>query len=62
MSAGRDEQSGGKAVEHALRRQASNSDFRRDLTRMPQFRVETDLPDDLVQLLGQIERAERRHH
>jgi hypothetical protein len=62
MSAGRDETNGGKAVEQALRRQASSAEFRRDLTRMPQFRIETDLPDDLIQLLGQIERAERRHH
>ena len=51
----------GKAVAQALRRRAISSDNRRDLTRLPQFRVEQDLPAELSALLGQLDRAERRY-
>jgi hypothetical protein len=59
MSAGNEKIEPGKAVEQALRRRASSADNRRDLTRMPQFRVENDMPESLARLLGEIDRAER---
>jgi hypothetical protein len=59
MSAGPEDSDAGK-VEQALRRHASSADFRRDLTRLPQFRVDQQVPDRLLRLLGQIEKAERR--
>lgn len=61
MSAGREDNEAGKAVEQALRRQASSAEFRRDIARLPQFRVEDELPEQLADLLGQIDRAERRY-
>jgi hypothetical protein len=61
MSVGNEKSEPGKAVEQALRRRASSADNRRDLTRMPQFRVEKDMPDKLAFLLGQIDRAERSY-
>ncbi|MBX3532402.1 MAG: hypothetical protein KF849_17500 [Rhizobiaceae bacterium] len=48
-------------MEQALRRQASSAEFRRDIARLPQFRVEDELPEQLADLLGQIDRAERRY-
>ncbi len=61
MSAGSEQNEAGKAVELALRRQASSGDSRRDLGRLPQFRVERQLPEHLACLLGEIDRAERRY-
>ena len=61
MSAGREEIDARKAVEHALRRQASSADVRRDVSRLPQFRVDQDLPERFSRLLGEIERVERRY-
>lgn len=61
MSAVHEEIEPGKAVEQALRRQASSADVRRDISRMPQFKVESGLPDRLARLLGQLERSERRY-
>lgn len=61
MSVGRDEKEARKAVEQALRRQAANAEFRRDIARLPQFHVESELPEQLASLLGEIDRAERRY-
>ena len=59
MSTGRDEKEKQTALEKALRRRAASADNRRDLNRMPQFRVDSDLPDQLRVLLGRLDRAER---
>ena len=59
MSAGREEIEPGKAVEQALRRRASSADNRRDVSRLPQFRIDDDMPERLALLLGQLERSER---
>ncbi len=61
MSGGYEDVDADKAVAQALRRQASNSEIRRDVSRLPQFRVEKDLPARFARLLGELDKVERRY-
>lgn len=60
MSAGHEEINGGAALEQALRRIASSGEIRRDMMRLPQFRVQRELPEELSLLLLRLEIAENR--
>lgn len=60
MTVGPEENDAVKAMARALRRQASSADNRRDLARLPQFKVEVALPHRLASLLEEMKRIERR--
>jgi hypothetical protein len=49
------------ALSRDLRKQIGNPANARLLRRMPIFAVDHSLPDDLSALLGDLEKAERRH-
>lgn len=55
-----DKNGNGTGLPEVIRRQAGTAVMRRHLSRVPAFALDPDLPDDLRQLLADLDSAERR--